>query len=585
MTATSPETELCSKLYTELLEESNPIKLNEQLDLITKNERRAHQLASNAGTPIATITPYKFPESMRLQKFKNEAGDEFIMYEKVVKDTKGNNVIQSRELAIDPLTGAFDANYPSGKLLLDDLIKENQGKATFAFIDVNNLGYVNNNFLKGRNAGDAYLETIAKSVTDATEGKAQLFKLGGDEYGVVIHESDPKKAQEILQKIIDQCYSKEVHAGFKENTIARAEEVRAARKVGADGKKIPLEEKQISEIKEYAPYSREGISIGSALVENGVTTEAILKAAEEQAVKQKIVTKEALNISAKKYGGAEAIPGAKPDLKYKPTADSPAVIPASSKPPKTSLQKAKISLTKTYGEEKLLGEKFRFGEVAAIEQKMPDGSSILKYNRYFTAKNGERHFVSRELVVNAKVGFIDGTHESGKYVLEQLTEGKNAVLHERGVIWINALNLGKINYFKDGTATGDRLLAATAAVIKKELESSGIPIKMAGSEFVIVKDGESKEKLTQLMTKINNALVNNTEIKKIYSEQIDYVSSQIKRMKELPKSSENDKKLGELEESFKVVSKLKPEYSIEGVVPTVLDNLESIMKQTRGLHY
>jgi GGDEF domain-containing protein len=242
-------------------------------------------------------------------------------------------------------------------------------------------------------------------------------------------------------------------------------------------------------------------------------------------------------------------------------------------------------MVKNYGEEIILGEKFRFGEVAVYEQKLPDGTKILKYNRYFSAKTGERHSVSRELVVNAKVGFLDGTHDSGKYVLEQLANGKNAVLHDRGVIWINALNLGKINYFKDGTATGDRLLASSAAVIKRELKSSGIPIKMSGSEFIIVKDGVSQEKLSKLMTKISNALVNDTAIKKVYSEQLEYLSAEIKKIKVLPKSIENDKKIGELEESYQVVTKLKPEYTIESIIPTVQDNLESIMKKTRGLHY
>jgi GGDEF domain-containing protein len=557
--------------------------------------RNVHSTPAHIGQVVETITPHQFPSSMRLRKYKNEAGEEFVMYEKVVTDAEGKVVVQSRELPLDPLTGAFDANYPAGKLLLEDLIKEKQGKATFAFIDVNNLGYVNNNFLKGRHAGDAYLASIAKAIADATEGKAQLFKLGGDEYGVVIHETDPIKAQAILQKIIDSSYSKEVHQGFRENTIARVAAVRAGRTIGADGKVLPLDAETIKAIKEYSPYSREGISIGAAAVKVGDSYERILKAAEAQAVKQKIGTKEALNISAKKYGGADAVPGAKPNLKFVPKAEVPAIAEAEAEAEAEAAAAAQaaipaakttdIALVKTYGADKVLGEKYRFGELAIVEHKMPDGSIILKYNRYFTAENGTRHYVTRELVQNSKVGFIDSTHESGKYVLERLADGKNAVEHSRGFVWINAENLGKINYFHEGTAKGDQLLAITAQVIKKELSASGIPVKMAGSEFAILQDGISQKEVSGMVARIHEALINNPEIKKIYSDQLTYLQGELARVEALPANAENSKKLADIRENLEMVAHLKPQYSVEGHMLTEQDNLASALGSTRGLHY
>jgi diguanylate cyclase (GGDEF)-like protein len=548
--------------------------------------RTSASTPSKMGEIVETLTPYQFPKTMRLRKYKNEAGEEFLMYEKVVTDAQKKTVIQSREMSIDPLTGAFDANYPAGKLLLEDIIKEKQGKATFAFIDVNNLGYVNNNFVKGRNAGDAYLASIAKAINEATKGKAQLFKLGGDEYGVIIHEADPKKAQSILQNIIDSCYSKEVHAGFRENTIARAEMVRASRTVGKDGKVIPLDSEAKKAIKDYASYSREGISLGAVSIKNGDTYEDLLKAAEAQAVKQKIDTKIELNISAKKYGGPEAIDGATPNLKYKPIADAPISFASSSPASKLELKsQPNLTSVKNFGEDRVIQEKYRFGEVSVVEHAMPDGSPILKYNRYFNTTDGTRHYVTRELVVNTKVGLIDGTHESGKHILDILTGGKNAVENKRGLIWINTENLGKINYFKNGTATGDQLLAATAKTLEKELRAGDVPFKMQGSEFVIIQDGMAPEAVSALVSRFRNSLINNPEIKKIYSDQIKYLSNEITKVKSLTASADNSKKIAELTENLNMVSKMKPEFTIEGHVLTEKDNLDSALKSTRGLHY
>ncbi len=541
--------------------------------------------STKRGEVLEILNLHELPPSMRLRKYKNEAGEEMIMYEKIVLDSNNKSVIQSRELSLDQLTGAYDANYPSGKLFLEDLIKEKAGKSTLAFIDVNNLGHVNNNFLKGRIAGDEYLAAIAKAINKATDGKAQLFKLGGDEYGVLLHEADPVKAQSILQKIIDSCYSKEVHQSFRENSIARAELIRSQRIKGPDGKLIPLttEEKKI--ITEYSPYSREGISIGAVSVEKGNSLEQLLHVAESQAVKQKIITKNELNISSKKYGGTDAVPGAIPNLKYKPMADRPAsvtelsMIKNSSQSQKNELNISSIS---EFGKEEVINEKFRFGEIAVIENKLPDGSSILKYNRFFKASNGALNFVTRELVVNSKVGLIDGTHESGQFILNRLCDGKSATLHSRGLLWINAENLGKINYFKNGTATGDKLLAETAKTIEKEVRAGGVSFKMQGSEFILVQEGLSKESISILQKRIQQSLVNNPEIKKIYSEQLQFIKDEISKTKILPQTAETDKKLVELSASFESVSKMKPQYSLENHIFNESDNLETAIQLTKG---
>lgn len=554
--------------------------------LLSEMERRSPFNATVAtNNPVATIEVHELPQNMRLRKFKDDSGEELVMYEKVVTNSKNELVIQSREMTLDPLTGAFDANYPAGKLFLEDLIKEKSGKATLAFIDVNNLGYVNNNFIKGREAGDEYLKAVATAINKATKGEAQLFKLGGDEYGVMINEADPIKAQKIIQDIIDSCYSKKVHETFRNNSISKAQSIKKNRVLDANGKALPLSEEEINSIKAYSPYAREGISIGAAVVKKGDTLESLLKSAESQAVEQKIITKSELNISSVKYGGSEAVPGLAPNLKYKPNAELPTGTDQKIAMTDKIVLNPNINTIRKTGEDSIVKEKYRFGEVSVIEQKMPDGSPILKYNRFYTDTNGEKKVITRELVVNSKVGLIDGTHDSGKFVLEKLADGKNASINKRGLIWINAENLGKINYFKNGTATGDHLLELTAKTIEKEIRENGIPIKMQGSEFVILENGLTKESILGFKKRIENALNNNPEIKKIYSDQADYLKQEIKRRESLAKTAQSRQKIAELKDNLKMVSELNPQFSIESHLMKDSDDLKTALKNTRGLHY
>jgi GGDEF domain-containing protein len=542
------------------------------------------------GSATGVLDSIPLPKDMRLSKFKNEAGEEFLMYEKVVRNAKGELEIQKRELPIDKMTNALDANYPAVKEYMEDLIKAKGNQATLAFIDVNNLGYVNNNFVKGRAAGDEYLKQVAKAIERATEGKGQLFKLGGDEYGVIISEADPVKAQKILQRMVDEAYSPEVHKIFRENSILKAQAVRDSRQMGADGKLLPIYTEVKEAFKEYAPYSKEGISIGATTIRPGDNLESLLKAAEAQAVKQKIVTKENLNISAKKYGGAEATPGAIPKLNYKPKADLPAVSDIKATNSQFSMtpniNAVRNSVAETPGK-----EKFRFGEVAVLEYPLPDGSSVQRYNRYYTKTDGSRDYVTRELVYNSKTNLIDASHESGKYVMTQLTEGRGALANNRGMIWINAENLGKINYFKDpkgikeGTSIGDEYLKYVADTVKKELGEKGVPIKLSGSEFVGLQDNLNPRLIKEVQSKVQKALENHPGIKKIYSDQIQYLEQEISRTKTLVATPENQKRLAELTVNLASTKKMKPEFSIESTMIKGEDNYDSAMRATRGKRY
>jgi GGDEF domain-containing protein len=112
-----------------------------------------------------------------------------------------------------------------------------------------------------------------------------------------------------------------------------------------------------------------------------------------------------------------------------------------------------------------------------------------------------------------------------------------------------------------------------------------VPFKMQGSEFVIIQDGMAPEAVSALVSRFRNSLINNPEIKKIYSDQIKYLSNEITKVKSLTASADNSKKIAELTENLNMVSKMKPEFTIEGHVLTEKDNLDSALKSTRGLHY
>jgi len=105
----------------------------------------------------------------------------------------------------DGLTGLYNRKYFDN--ILDETIivsKENRWNSTFVMIDIDFFKQYNDTY--GHDAGDIALKTVAKILDNLfNEEYDYTFRLGGEEFGILIFDIDRKKLEERLnnlQKVI-----------------------------------------------------------------------------------------------------------------------------------------------------------------------------------------------------------------------------------------------------------------------------------------------------------------------------------------------------------------------------------------------
>lgn len=104
----------------------------------------------------------------------------------------------------DGLTGAKNINaYREVEESLQREMEDGMEELSFAIVlaDINNLKYVNDTY--GHKAGDDYIRAACKLIFD-TFAHSPVFRVGGDEFVVVMMGSDYENRSALLQKIRDQ---------------------------------------------------------------------------------------------------------------------------------------------------------------------------------------------------------------------------------------------------------------------------------------------------------------------------------------------------------------------------------------------
>jgi diguanylate cyclase (GGDEF)-like protein len=104
----------------------------------------------------------------------------------------------------DGLTGAKNINaYREVEESLQREMEDGMEELSFAIVlaDINNLKYVND--IYGHKAGDDYIRAACKLIFD-TFAHSPVFRVGGDEFVVVMMGSDYENRSALLQKIRDQ---------------------------------------------------------------------------------------------------------------------------------------------------------------------------------------------------------------------------------------------------------------------------------------------------------------------------------------------------------------------------------------------
>lgn len=80
-------------------------------------------------------------------------------------------------------------------------LEQQAGKRPVSLIsfDLDNLKYINDNF--GHSAGDEYIQTSCKIIRGALSGSGVLYRIGGDEFVVILPENDRPHIEKILEQV------------------------------------------------------------------------------------------------------------------------------------------------------------------------------------------------------------------------------------------------------------------------------------------------------------------------------------------------------------------------------------------------
>jgi len=113
----------------------------------------------------------------------------------VIKDTSAERLLKEYAFQ-DELTGLFNRFY--GMKALRQMVDDKR-RFTMAFVDMDNLKYVNDNF--GHGAGDGYIRDVA-GLLRVTSPDVTACRLGGDEFMVIFPERSEKEVWDLLKSAI-----------------------------------------------------------------------------------------------------------------------------------------------------------------------------------------------------------------------------------------------------------------------------------------------------------------------------------------------------------------------------------------------
>lgn len=115
-----------------------------------------------------------------------------------------SKLMESREVAqvayIDALTGMGN-RYKFNKVMAEKVLHTDQ-KFALCFLDLDDFKHINDNM--GHDAGDELLIQLAKRLAESLEGYGTVYRLGGDEYAMVIDNISSKLEVEAIVKKVQR---------------------------------------------------------------------------------------------------------------------------------------------------------------------------------------------------------------------------------------------------------------------------------------------------------------------------------------------------------------------------------------------
>lgn len=113
-----------------------------------------------------------------------------------VKTTIKESIDAKQAAYIDALTGLGN-RYKFNKVI-NEMVKHEDKRFALCFLDLDDFKHINDNM--GHDAGDELLIELGKRLVEGVENHGQIFRLGGDEYALIITDADSKLEVETVVK-------------------------------------------------------------------------------------------------------------------------------------------------------------------------------------------------------------------------------------------------------------------------------------------------------------------------------------------------------------------------------------------------
>ncbi len=476
------------------------------------------------------------PKEVQIFSTEKVDGSSVLKFKATERLPAGEWVSVEKEFQTDPITGAINANYPEGRELFEKMAQAKAGKAYFAFVDVGSLGFVNRTFKEGSSAGDRYLKAVAEKIMELGEGKITLGRTGGDEFGLIIDEVDPVKAQNLIKKIqegIKNDFKGDAKRIFFEEKAALAAEARAAN--SAEEKAAILEK-----IKDLSKTQEPDVSIGITQMGAGEKLSDLALRSEPQAVKMKISTAVEKGRSPEKYGSKET-PNARPNNRYVAPIERPIPSPtwqlarsADSAPPLSSLRPMVVERKE---------DLMRFSDISVVRFEDELGRSSYKTERFIVDPiNGKRVPVISDIPTRGATGLLDGSHSEGEKLISSFLGTHSEAL----LVEVKLKSLKYLNYFSDGTISGDEVLEAVADLIKRNMRRSDLNFKLPGADFLSAVKASPPQDLNKLHATLNDQLKTHPKVIAVLEREAKALAVQLKNAATPDATKEVQKKIDNL---------------------------------------
>jgi GGDEF domain-containing protein len=197
----------------------------------------------------------------------------------------------------------------------------------------------------------------------------------------------------------------------------------------------------------------------------------------------------------------------------------------------------------------------KFGEVGNLRKRLDPitGQETLHFEEIAHRADGSVISVMRDIPRDAKTQAIDANFEYG-HKLAVLTAEKSKGDH---LLFIDVNNLGKVNYFKDGTQAGDAYLKAVAAAIRKNLRSDDRFFKNGGDELVVVLKTEKPAEAKAIIERIHRAIDQDRDLQALFRQERAAKAAEIKAATPATKAPTEAQV-----ESLRETAKIRPSVSI-----------------------